>query len=98
MRGGVSRFDEGGAQPLTAFARLAAESFASTLMIAGAHPGPGGKMVCTWKALHLDADLGHDDLRQPSLDPRNSLQPLEHLLVGGQSLGNFVADAGNRLL
>src|SRR5713226_8550277 len=67
-------FDEGCSEPSAAFARFARQSLACTHFVAGTHPRPGCEMAVTGKPMHLNTNLGQDDLRDPSIDSGNAIQ------------------------
>jgi hypothetical protein len=60
----LSGFDQGGAQPGTAFARASTAAFAGTLIVPWTQPGPGGKVAGTGKAGQIRADLERRALRR----------------------------------
>src|SRR5204863_5290489 len=54
--GGFGRLTEPGAQPLGAVAGVAGLVLARGLVVAGAHPGPGGEVARGRKAGHVGSD------------------------------------------
>ena len=98
VRGGVSRFYQRRAQPLTPFAGLATEAFSSTFMIARTHSCPGGQVLSTGEALHVGSDLGQDHFRQTPLDARNGFQARQQFLIRLKPLSHLGAEPSNALL
>ena len=88
----MSRFNQGLAQPSIPLTRLAAEVFASALVIARTDANPGGEMLGIGKARHIRADLRQEDLGESLIDPRNRIQERQ-----GLSKGEGVDATGARL-
>ena len=64
-------------------------------MIAGAESDPGRQMRCGWKARHVWSDLGQDDLDDARPNSRDSVEPLDKLVVGLEPTRDFLVDALN---
>ena len=79
--------------PSTALARLAAEAFAATFIMARAHPRPGGQMLGTRKPGHIGPDFGQQDLRCALTHPRNAVQQGNRLVLGRQVLSSHRTNA-----
>ena len=97
VRGCVRCFNQGSTQPLAAFARLAAQSFAPAFMIARAHACPGGQ-VPHWETGSYLVQFRPEDFRHASDDAWNGFQAREKIFVGMKSLRNLHAHPVNGIL
>jgi hypothetical protein len=86
------------AQPPMAFAGLAAEAFATTVVMTRAHARPGGEMSGIGDACHLGADVGEQVLCRAWAHPRHGIQERYCRLLRDKVLINGRADAVNRLI
>src|SRR6478672_5668177 len=70
-------FHQGRTKPWAAFARLPAQPFASALLVAGAHAGPGREVPRIRKTAHVHSDLGQDHFGKAPLDPWDRRKSLD---------------------
>src|SRR5260221_3889595 len=68
-------------QPDVPFTGPRSLALAGALLVARAHAGPRREVGGTWKATHVDPDLGDQDLRHALSDARDGVQALELALV-----------------
>src|SRR5947207_10393246 len=87
------RFD-----PTIAFANLAREPLAPTLIVAGTDSYPGGNMCSSWKLIHVRADLSEQDLDGSSAEAGDLIKPVNRFLQRAQVLGNFAIQSLDSLL
>ena len=86
---GVRGLDKGGPQPNVTFARLASLALASTLVVAGAHASPGRQVSRGRESRHVQPDLGHENLSNPSTDAGDGIQAVHGIIERAQALLDF---------
>src|SRR5438270_5629289 len=95
---GLARFDQRGAQPHAALARLALLPFAGTLVVARTHPRPRVQMLGAREAAQVGADLREQHLGGDPPDARDGVQALNGRLQRAQALRDLGAHLLERLV
>src|SRR5437016_1554447 len=75
-RGRLCRLDEGHAQPLAPFPRLAGLPLPRTLVVPRAHARPAGELARSREATHVETDFRGEHLGRTPLDARDGRQAL----------------------
>src|SRR5881394_2335968 len=85
--GGPSALDQHRLEPGRALAQARGLALAGTLVLAGAHAGPGEQVSGAREAAHIAADLGENRRRRHGADPRDRIgiadQGAKGWLAGG---------------
>src|SRR6185437_15234620 len=84
---------EHGLQPGGATTQAGGFSFAGTLVLAGAQPGPGDQMSGSREAAHITADLGEDRGCRQQADARDRTKAGDQVAKGRLSGGRLLVHA-----
>src|SRR5215212_3263431 len=93
--GGQRGLFEGDPEPLAAVAGASGAAFAGGLVVAGAAPGPGGKVPRGGKDAHVGADLGDHDFGGASGDAGDGGSECDARLAGGAEFGRLSGSSWN---
>src|SRR5258705_8286923 len=74
---GPGALDEGGFQPGGALAHAGGSTLAGAFVVPGTQAGPRDQMTFGREAVHVDADLGNDDLSAEIADAGDGAQDLD---------------------
>src|SRR5260221_11866769 len=80
-------------QPDVPFTGPRSLALAGALLVARAHAGPRREVGGTWKATHVDPDLGDQDLRHALSDAGDGVHALERIRKRAHALCNLSAHA-----
>lgn len=94
----VCCLDECGAEPGITLARLAARAFARALVVARTHASPGGEVSRGRESGHIQPDLGHQDLGDPTTHAWDGVQSVQGVLKRAQPLLHFGAEPLDELV
>src|SRR4051812_15447400 len=92
---GPSALDQRGLEPRRALAQPGGAALAGALVVARAEPSPGDQVAGGREAVHVDANLGDDDLRGQVTDAGDGAQQPDRLTERVEIAVHLLVDLGD---